>query len=91
MNLEWDPRKAKSNYRKHGVHFAETEPIFEDDLALTISDDESDPHEPRFISIGMGATARIIVVVYAYRGEKIRVISARLAEPHEQKVYEENR
>lgn len=91
MGLEWDPEKAESNFRKHGVRFAETEPVFEDDLALTIPDDESDPDEPRFISIGMGAMARILVVVYADRGNNIRIISARLAEPHEREVYEEKR
>lgn len=65
--------------------------VFEDDLALTIKDEESDPEETRFASIGMGALARVLVVVYTHRGENIRVISARLADPHERSVYEEAR
>ncbi|HTX77276.1 MAG TPA: BrnT family toxin [Terracidiphilus sp.] len=91
MGLEWDPKKAESNYRKHGVRFSETEPAFEDDLALTIPDADSDPEEVRFVSIGMGAMARVLVVVYAYRESNIRIISARLAAPHERAAYEEAR
>ncbi|WP_420238824.1 BrnT family toxin [Telmatobacter bradus] len=91
MAFEWDPRKAESNFKKHGVRFAESLPVFEDDYALTITDEESDSGEPRFVSIGSGAKGRVLVVVYAYRREKIRVISARNAETHERRAYEENR
>lgn len=69
MGLEWDPRKAEFNYRKHGVRFAEAEPVFEDDFALTIPDADSDPHEARFVSIGIGAKGRVLVVVYTHRGK----------------------
>lgn len=71
------------------MRFAEAEPVFEGDFALTIPDADSDPHEARFVSIGIGAKGRVLVVVYTHRGENIRVISARLAEPHERAVYEE--
>jgi uncharacterized DUF497 family protein len=91
MSCEWDPRKAESNFRKHGVRFAEAEPVFADDYADTITDDESDPHEQRLVSIGTGAKGRVLVVVYCYRGKKIRIISAWPAEAHERKQYEENR
>jgi uncharacterized DUF497 family protein len=64
---------------------------FEDDYAITITDDESDPHEQRFISIGLGAKGRTLVVVYSYRHANVRIISARAAEPHERWEYEENR
>jgi uncharacterized DUF497 family protein len=91
MTFEWDPKKAESNYKKHGVRFAESLLVFEDDDAITIPDDESDPHEVRFVSIGMGASQRVLVVVFCYRGKNIRMISARVAEPHERKQYEELR
>ena len=91
MSFEWDPIKAEENFRKHGVRFAEAEPVFLDDFAVTISDDESDPHELRFMSIGTGVKERILVVVYCYRGINIRIISARLAEAHERVQYEEHR
>jgi hypothetical protein len=49
VSFEWDPIKAEINFRKHGVRFAETEPVFVDDFAITITDNESDPHEQRFV------------------------------------------
>lgn len=91
MGFEWDIRKAEANFRKHGVWFSESLPVFEDDEAITITDDDSDPHEVRFVSMGMGAKERVLVVVYCYRGESIRIISARVAESQERSQYEESR
>ena len=91
MCCEWDPRKAEANFRKHGVRFTEAEPVFVDDYAVTNSDDESSLVEQRFVSIGMGMKGRVLVVVYCYRGRKIRIISARPAEAHERRQYEEHR
>lgn len=54
MSFEWDPQKAEANLKKHGVRFPEAEPVFEDDYAITIKDDESDSGEQRFVSVGMG-------------------------------------
>lgn len=51
MDFEWDVRKAESNFEKHGVRFSESLAVFEDDYAIAITDDESDPEEQRFISI----------------------------------------
>jgi uncharacterized protein len=65
--------------------------VFVDDYAITILDDESDPGEQRFVSIGTGVKGRIPVVVYTYCGKDIRIISARLAEPDERSQYEEIR
>jgi hypothetical protein len=91
MSFEWDPGKAEANFRKHGVRFPETEPVFVDDFAVTITDDESDADEQRFVSIGTGVKERVLVVVYSHRGKNIRIISARLAEAHERAQYEEHR
>jgi hypothetical protein len=89
MEFEWDEQsKAGINFRRHGVRMPESIPVFDDPYALTIKDDESDPSEQRFVTIGMGAAGRLLVVVYTYRCENIRIISARLAEPHECKEYE---
>jgi len=91
MSFEWDPRKAEENFRKHGVRFSETETVFEDDYAITIADDSSDTNEQRFVSMGMGVKGWVPVVVYCFRAENIRIISARLAEPQECDQYEEAR
>jgi uncharacterized protein len=89
MAFAWDPRKAASNFKKHGVRFAEAMPVFEDGLAVTMMDDESDPGERRFVSIGAGAKGRVLTVVYCYRGENICLISARVATRAERQQYEE--
>lgn len=91
MDFEWDLPKAAANYQKHGVRFPESLPVFEDDYAITIADNESDPGERRFVSIGLGAKGRVLVVVYSYRRGNIRIISARLAEARERRQYEGDR
>ena len=60
--------------------------VFEDDQALTMEDDV--PDEERFITIGQDILGRILVVVYTWRADRIRVISARLATPRERRQYE---
>jgi uncharacterized DUF497 family protein len=85
------PRKDEANLRKHGVRFAGAEPVFADDGAIAIADDDSDPDEQRFVSIGTGAKGRVPAVVDRCRGRKIRLVSARPAEAQERKQYEEQR
>lgn len=90
--FEWDEEsKAGINFRKHGVRIPEAIPVFDDPYAMTIMDDESDLGEQRFITLGVGAAGRLLVVVYAWRGENIRIISARPAEAHEREEYEAQR
>jgi uncharacterized DUF497 family protein len=86
--FEWDLRKAASNVRKHGINFADAVPVFEDDHAITLREDT--PDEERWVTIGMDALARILVVVYTWRGNSIRIISARPATPEENSHYMEN-
>lgn len=64
--------------------------MFDDPYAITIVDDESDPTEQRFITLGMGAAGRLLVVA-TWRGENIRIISARPAENPEREEYEADR
>jgi len=86
MDYEWDPNKARTNLQKHGVDFADAVTVLEDESAITLEDD--DPDEERFITIGLDALGRLLVVVYTWRAELIRLISARQATPHERKQYE---
>lgn len=88
MNVIWDPEKAKTNLRKHRIRFSDAEPVFFDPMTLTREDDDSEG-EQRFVSIGLDAVNRILVVVYTYRGADIRLISARRATSKERKYYEE--
>lgn len=65
MGFEWDDEsKAGINFRKHGVRMPEAIPVFDDPYAITIVDDQSDPSEQRFITLGMGALGGLLVVVY---------------------------
>ena len=88
MKVIWDPEKAKTNLRKHKIRFSDAEPVFFDPMALTREDDDSEG-EQRYVSIGLDALNRILVIVYTYRGADIRLISARRATSKERKYYEE--
>lgn len=87
--IEWDNQKAKRNLSKHKVSFEEAATIFGDTLSLTIEDPLHSDDEERFVAIGESSQQRLLVVVHTERGDNIRIISARLATPHERKTYEE--
>ncbi|MDP8979546.1 MAG: BrnT family toxin [Acidobacteriota bacterium] len=87
MAAEWDPGKARANFRKHGVRFADAVTALEDARAISVRDERKD--EERWVSIGMDSLARILVVVYTWRDEHIRLISARPATRKEARQYEE--
>jgi len=84
--FEWDPNKERLNRLKHRVGFADTFAVFEDPLAITVDDVED--REDRFVTIGTDSLGRVLVVVYTWRGESIRIISARKATPSEAEHYE---
>ena len=88
MDIVWDPEKASQNALKHGVRFADAVLVLDDPYAITIPDTESDPAEARWVTLGADAQGRVLVVVYTYRGDDIRLISARTAVPRELKEYE---
>ena len=78
MSIEFDPAKAKTNLRKHGVSFAHAEQALRDPMALTIEDPDS-RGERRFVTLGVDALGRVLVVIHNQREERTRVISARKA------------
>ncbi len=88
MACEWDPAKAAANFAKHGIRFSDAATVLEDDLALTIRDPFS-AKEERWITVGSDASERVLVVVYTWRGDNARLISARKATPREREQYEE--
>jgi uncharacterized protein len=90
LTFEWDSRKAASNLRKHGVSFEEAATAFADPLSLTINDPDHSHDEERFLLLGHSFRARLVVVSHTDSGERIRVISARLAGALERKTYEES-
>ncbi|MBM3774197.1 MAG: BrnT family toxin [Acidobacteria bacterium] len=88
MLVEWDPDKARLNSRKHGVSFADAVLALEDAEALTMRDLFSGEEE-RWVTMGSDALGRVLVVVYTWRGERLRLISARKATARERRRYEE--
>jgi len=88
--FEWEPQKAKSNLKKHGVSFEEASTAFQDTLSLTIDDPLHSIDEERVVLIGMSNKNRLLVVVHTERGDNIRIISARKATKEERKNYESN-
>lgn len=91
MRFEWDPAKAKSNIRKHGVSFDEAVTVFKDPLAFIFDDRTHSEQEQREIIIGVSALRRMVLVCFVERLEDIvRIISARAATRQEIKDYEEN-
>ena len=86
MEFEWDPNKAERNLKKHGIDFADATLVLYDDLAVTVLGDGED--EERFATLGADAFGRLLVVVFTWRNERIRIISARPATPKERRQYE---
>lgn len=85
--FEWDAHKARVNLRKHEVDFAGAVAVFEDEQALTIREDISAVDEQRYLSVGRDVRGRILVVAYTWRGNRIRIFSARRATASERRQY----
>ena len=86
MGFEWDPLKAKANLEKHGVDFADAAVALEDELAITVRDQHAHDEE-RFVTLCSDPLGRVLVVVYTWRDERIRLISARKATKSESRLY----
>lgn len=90
MNFEWDPAKAASNFRKHGVSFEEAQTVFVNSLAIILDDPAHSVNEQREIIIGHSQRNRLLLVAFTERSGKVRIISARLATRLEREDYEQN-
>jgi uncharacterized DUF497 family protein len=76
MKIEFDPHKAVSNLKKHGISFDEAASCLLDVQALAREDVDAEGGN-RWVLLGMSAQVRLLIVVYTLRGESIRLISAR--------------
>ena len=90
IEFEWDPRKDRSNQKKHGVSFDEAATAFYDEEGLLLDDPDHSGNEDHFIILGISSALSLLVVVHCYRGDNaiIRIISARKAIPAETVFYE---
>ena len=90
IKFDWDPVKAASNMRKHGVSFEEARSVFYDEFAVQFFDEESSEAEDRFLMLGLSDKVRLLIVCHCEReqGNTIRIISARKATKNEGKYYQ---
>ena len=91
MQFEWDPKKARLNYKKHKVTFEEAATVFYDPLSATFNDEDHSVAEQRFVTIGFSSMGHLLVVSHTERGIALRIISARRATAHERKKHENER
>jgi uncharacterized protein len=87
-DFEWDDAKAAQNLANHGVSFEAAQLAFDDPFAVVREDRRQDYGEDRYILLGM-VQDRLLAVSHAQRGARVRIISARLAEPRERRRYHE--
>jgi uncharacterized DUF497 family protein len=87
-DFEWDDAKAGQNLANHGVSFETARLAFEDPFGIGRENRRHEYGEDRYLLLGM-VEQRLIAVAYAQRGARLRIISARLAEPRERRRYHE--
>ena len=88
MRFEWDPEKAVSNLRQHGVSFEQGSTVFEDPLEITIDDPDHSEEEERWLTMGCSRDGLLLVVCHTDRGDVCRIIGTRRATPRERRTYE---
>jgi len=89
MKIEWDPKKAKSNLRKHRVSFEEAATALSDPMTATGLDPDHSITDERYVTFGVSERGRLLVVAHTDEEETIRIISARIASKGERELYEE--
>jgi uncharacterized protein len=87
IQFQWDPHKAAANIEKHKVSFDEARTVFRDRMLISLIDEEHSVDEERYITIGMSARGRLLLVAHADRGGQVRIISARRATRKEERFY----
>jgi uncharacterized protein len=93
-DFEWDPDKAKSNQRKHGIGFDQAATVFRDPRAMSVFDDAHSETEDRWITLGVSAGGGLLVVHHTFEEMnentiRIRIFSSRKATKNEVEQYGE--
>jgi uncharacterized protein len=90
MKFVWNPEKARSNLRKYKVSFEEAATALKDPMAATGCDPDHSVGEERFLTFGVSERGRLLVVAHTEEDDTLRIISARIANKGERKIYEED-
>lgn len=88
IKFEWDLNEAEKNLQKHRVAFGEAATIFSNRLSITIYDPDHSDREDRYITVGISASGRFLMVAHIDRGDRTRIISARELTRKGRKEYE---
>jgi hypothetical protein len=88
LEFEWHPKKADANLKKHKVSFEEAKTIFGDPNVLVVPDLVHSVGEERSLAIGRSGDGRLLIICMTEREDRLRIISARLAERWERREYE---
>jgi uncharacterized DUF497 family protein len=89
LTFEWHRQKAVGNIKKHKVAYEEAITVFSDPLSATFADPDHSDDEERFLIVGRSNQGRLLIVAFAERGARLRIISARLLTSRERQQYEE--
>ena len=84
---EWDEAKRRANRAKHRLDFTAIEAF---DWGTASTKPDSRHGEPRFVATGY-IGSRLHIVVYTERGDRLRIISMRKANPRERRDYVQSR
>jgi uncharacterized DUF497 family protein len=87
VDVEWDPAKAATNLRKHGIDFLTAAAALDDPFGLTVTQERGG--ELRYLTLAQDAVGRVLVIVYTERQGRIRLVSARTASPQQRRAYQE--
>jgi uncharacterized DUF497 family protein len=89
VEFEWNPLKAASNKKKHGISFEEAKSVFYDEFAVQFYDSDNSETEERFLMLGLSNESRVLLICHCEKeaGDLIRIISARKATKNERKLY----
>ena len=83
--VEWDDNKNLTNIKKHGISFETAALVFADEERIEYYDKLHSIDEDRYVVLG--CVQGILYVVYTMREEAVRLISARMANPTERRIY----
>lgn len=86
--FELDSEKARTNLADHKITFDEAKSVFIDPLAVSGHDPDHSYDESRYMMMGASLNGHLLAVVFTYRSDKIRLISARKITKRERKIYE---
>ena len=87
IEFEWDKGNFKKNFKKHGITIKEAEKLFLDKQVLFLEDIKHSQKEKRYNALGKSSD-KILFAVFTFRNNKVRIISVRIANQKERKLYE---